>query len=386
MQRDTYEVVVVGLGIMGAATLFHLARLGIKALGVEARGPLHREGSSHGDTRIFRRAYFEGDQFIPLLNHSYGGWLELAEATSEPVAVPNGALFLGRAGSSLVAGSLGTAQRCGVAHELLSGADIVQRFPAFHVSAATQGVYEADALMLFADTARLAFISRAVEAGAHVVYGRSVRTLQQASTNSVRVGGDAWQVSSAAAVLTVGSWIGDFLADELAGLVTPMRMPVFRFDLDPTVAAQHLHGRCPAFIIELDDGRQVYGLPKWRDVKGGLKLGFHNRQLSPIDPSEPRQPPTEAERLELWEAIREVLPGVRSTGTGVTCVYTMSRDSSFLIQRSRAMPSVVYASACSGHGFKFAPAIGEVLAQLSTGSTPSLDISAFDPSRLRSAS
>jgi len=379
-KRNTYDVVVIGLGIMGAATLFHLARLGVKALGVEARGPVHRDGSSHGDTRIFRRAYWEGDQYVPMLNRSYASWLDLANTSSEPIALRTGGLFIGTAPSSLVQGSLGTARRCGIDHEVLHGSEIARRFPAFNVVEDMQAVYEPDALMLFADNARLAYVSLAVDAGAEVSYGSQVKLLEQSPT-SIRVAGDAWQVSCAAAVLTVGAWIGNFLATEIGSLVTPMRIPVYRFDLDPKAAHDHLVGRLPVFMIEDAHGNLMYGLPKWREVKGGLKIGFHNRQLSATAPDAPRRPPDDAERLELWQTIKSLLPGVRSTGEGVACVYTVSRDGSFLIRRSRDLPGVVYASACSGHGFKFAPAIGEALADLSVGRQPLLDLTAFDPCR-----
>jgi sarcosine oxidase len=381
--RNTYDVVVIGLGIMGAATLFHLARSGVKALGVEARGPLHSAGSSHGDSRVFRRAYFEGDHYAPMLNRSLAGWMELAATSSEPIALRTGGLFIGDQRSSLIQGSLGTAQRCGIAHEVLNGAQIARRFPAFKVSDTLQAVYEPDALMLFADNARLTYVSHAIAAGAAVSYGSEVKLLQQQSAAGVVIGGEGWQVSSAAAVLTVGSWISNFLGEEIGSLVTPMRIPVYRLDVDAAAEREHRVGRLPVFIIEDDHGNLMYGLPQWRDVKGGLKVGFHNRQLSATTPGAPRELPDESERLELWQAIKPLLPAVRSTGEALTCVYSMSRDGSFLIQRSRRMPAVVYASACSGHGFKFAPAIGEALAALSAGGQPVVDLTAFDPARFQ---
>jgi sarcosine oxidase len=380
--RPTYDVVVVGLGIMGASTLFQLSQRGMKVLGVEAHGPLHGLGSSHGQTRIFRRAYWEGEQYVPLLDRSYDGWMELAAATDDTIALKTGGLFVGSPASKLVQGSRDTAMRCGINHEYLDAREITSRFPAFHAQDDAVAVYEPDALMLFAESARLTYLTRATAAGAHLIYGQAVRELKAGSGDAITVIGDGWQVSCGAVVLTVGGWVGGFLPGEIAPLVTPMRIPVFDFDLAESHEPDHLPGRFPVFLYEDAAGALVYGLPKWRSVDGGLKIGFHNRQMSPQDVDGDRRPPTDAERLELWQAVAMLLPAVRPTGRGTSCIYTMSADESFFIGRSRELHGVVYASACSGHGFKFAPGIGEVLAELAIDGRSSVDVSAFSLDRL----
>jgi sarcosine oxidase len=214
-----------------------------------------------------------------------------------------------------------------------------------------------------------------------VVHGQTVRSVTRQSSESLIVRGDGWQVSCGTVILTVGGWVGDFLPREIAPLVRPMRIPVYTFDVAPGREREHLPGRFPVFLYEGARGALVYGLPEWRTVDGGVKIGFHNRQLTPMDIGGERQPPADAERLELWQTIQSLLPGVRSTGLGISCVYTMSWDESFLIGRSREVEGVVYASACSGHGFKFAPAIGEALAQLAIDGDTAVDISKFAPER-----
>lgn len=380
--RPTYDVVVIGLGIMGASALYHLSRRGVRVLGVEAHGPLHALGSSHGQSRIFRRAYWEGEQYVPLLERSYAGWLELDDATHNTIAVKTGGLFVGSPESKLVQGSRATAVRCGINHEYLDAEEISRRFPAFHVQDDAVGVYEPDALMLFADQARLTYLSQAAAAGAHIAYGQTVSSLQPGSGGALTVHGDDWQVSCGAVVLSTGGWIGGFLPGEIGPLITPMRIPVYEFDVTESSERDHYADRFPAFLYENAGGALVYGLPKWQVVDGGLKVGFHNRQLSPVDVGGIRRPPTNAERLELWQAINTLLPGVRSSGRGISCVYTMSRDESFLIGRSRELDGVVYASACSGHGFKFAPGIGEALAELALDGRSAVDVSAFRPERM----
>lgn len=380
----TYDAVVVGLGIMGASALYHLTQRGLKVLGIEAGGPVHDLGSSHGETRIFRRAYWEGDWYVPLLNRSYEGWMELHDNAPDTIALKTGGLFVGSKRSKLVRGSRDVATRCAISHEYLDAAQIVHRFPAFRVDDDAVAVYEPDALMLFADRARLAYLSCAARGGAHIAYGQKVQNVQHGH-DAVTVTTAGWVASSGAAVLTVGGWIGSFLPRDIAPLVTPMRIPVYEFDVPASHESVFLPGRFPVFLYEDADGALVYGLPKWRSVDGGVKIGFHNRQLSPLgaDLEEGyRRLPTEAERLELWQTIRRVLPDVQNAVVrGTACVYTMSMDESFLIGRSEEIAGAVYACACSGHGFKFAPGIGEILAQMVADGQPQLDISAFDPGR-----
>ncbi len=340
---------------------------------------MHAQGSSHGQTRIFRRAYWEGDTYAPLLERAHAGWLQLDENSRDAVLARTGGLFVGYPDSQLVQGSRATAQRCAIEHEYLGAPEIAERFPAFRVDAELVGVHEPGAFMLFADRARLNYLSLAVEGGAQLRYGQTVRSIRREAGGTLTLLGDGWQVNCAAVVLAAGGWIKEFLPDEVGPLVTAMRIPVFEFDLEPATEAVHRADRFPVFLYEGRDGALVYGLPKWHDVGGGLKIGFHNRQLSPTELDAQREPPTEAERLALWRAINGLLPGVRSAGTGTACVYTMSMDESFIIGRSQHLDGVVYASACSGHGFKFAPGIGEVLAQLALDGRSDLDISPYSP-------
>ena len=376
--RASYDVVVVGLGIMGAAAVAHLAERGASVLGVDAGSPVHEQGSSHGATRIFRRAYWEGGAFLPLLEHAYAGWRDLDDGGSADgrVILAEGGLFIGSAPSRLVRGARETAVAHGVRNDILDARHIRSQFPAFHVADDEVGVYEPDALMLSAQAGRFAFLSRAVRAGAQLAYGHRVVSMTD-DGSSVTVHGKRGVVWCGAAVVTAGGWAGQLLPHDLSGLLRPMRIPVFELDIDPGRMGEHQPGHFPVFLFEAADGALVYGLPPWR-AGGGVKVGFHNRQLSPTHPDEPRAPATEAERHEVWSAVRRLLPGLRSSGTGTACVYTMSPDEGFLIGRSMDLPNVAYASVCSGHGFKFAPAVGKVLAELTLDGRTGVDLSPFN--------
>ena len=381
--RDTCDVVVIGLGIMGAATVAHLARRGVRVLGVESGGRTHTAGSSHGSTRIFRRAYWEGGTYLPLLERAHVGWSELdADGSADGrVILARGGLFVGAATSRLVSGSRRTAVAHGIPHDVLAAADVRRRFPAFHPRDDEVALVEPDAMTLAAQTARTAYLTRAARAGARLAYGRRVRSLTS-STSGVTVAGDGWEVSCARVVVAAGGWAQSLLPHDLAGLVRPMRIPVFELQVDPGRAAEHQPGVFPVFLVESPDGALVYGLPPWRPG-AGVRVGFHNRQLSPADMDAPRAAVTGTELREVGERVRRLLPGVRAQGSGTACVYTMTPDESFLLGMSRELPGVAYVSACSGHGFKFAPAIGEAMSELVLDGRTSVDISPFDASRLR---
>jgi len=381
--RDTCDVVVIGLGIMGAATVARLAERGVRVLGVESGRPTHTAGSSHGSTRIFRRAYWEGGTYLPLLERAHAGWYELdADGSADGrVVLSTGGLFVGAATSRLVSGSRQTAVAHSIPHEVLAGEDVRRRFPAFHLRDDEVALVEPDAMMLAAQTARAAYLARATRAGARLAYDRRVRSLTS-SASAVTVAGDGWEVSCARVVVAAGGWAQSLLPHDLAGLVRPMRIPVFELDIDPRRAAEHQPGAFPVFLVESDDGALVYGLPPSRPG-AGVRVGFHNRQLSPADMDGPRVAVTAAELREVGERVRRLLPGLRAEGRGTACVYTMTPDESFLLGMSHELPGVAYVSACSGHGFKFAPAIGEAMSELVLDGRTSVDISPFDASRLR---
>lgn len=383
--RSRYDAVVAGLGIMGAATIYHLARAGLSVLGIEAGGPSHIRGSSHGDTRIFRRAYWEGEHYVPLLNRSYDGWMELNEFANQEVCYRTGGLFLGAPGSALVKKSLQTARRCRIEHEPLDADAIRARFPAFAIDDGVEAVFEPSALMLFAENARLAFLRSATEAGATLVYGVRVASITSSGHDSVAVAGDGWQLHCARAIATAGPWLGRLLQAELGAILRPQRIPIYWFDPVAESAKDFAVDRFPLFLLETPDGELIYGLPKWRDVCGGVKIGFHNRQLSDVDLDAPPRAVRPVEREALWHQIRSTFPGLRPDGRGISCIYTMSPDESFILDRSKLVDGLIFASACSGHGFKFAPAIGEALAEIAIHGASTTDIGAFSLARFRSA-
>jgi len=375
----SFDVVVVGLGIMGASAVHHLARRGVKVLGLDARGPGHELGSSHGDTRIYRRAYWEGERYVPLLTRSYDAWRELDAASPARILMETGGVFVGAPSSDLVARCRETAAACGVPHERLDAGAIRARFPAFRVPDGATAVFEPDAFMLFAEGSRAALLASAVSAGARLRYGAEVAAIEPSSGGGAEVVTDGERIACARVVVAAGPWIAG-LVPELAGVARPQRMPVYWLEVASDRGRDFRPGALPVFLWEDTDGAVLYGFPEWR-FQGGLKIGFHNRQLSDLDLGEPARPVGAGEIAEVQARAARAFGLAPGGARGITCVYTMTPDTSFVIDRSRASPDVVYASACSGHGFKFAPAIGEALADLATGAAPKVDLAPFARSR-----
>ncbi|MCZ7462331.1 N-methyl-L-tryptophan oxidase [Streptomyces sp. WMMC940] len=376
---STYDVVVVGLGISGSATVSALAARGASVLAVDTHGPTHRYGSSHGESRIFRRTYWEGTSYLPLLNRADRMWSELERAHGDVLTVRTGGLFMGDSTEGLVELSRHTAQDGCIPHEIWDAAEANARFDWLNLGPDISVLYEPGAYTLLADRARLALLDAAVRAGAVVRFGeRALAVSSTAEGASVHLGSGE-TVSCGAIALSAGPWSNDFLADELPGILHPHRVPVYWFRTRFPGANEGM----PAFVYESASGGVVYGCPEWGRGGREVKIGFHNRQQTPGDPSDPTPHRVgSTQQAEIVEAVSRFLTEIDPEPVrSAMCFYTMTPDGSFVIDRARSAPRLVYSAACSGHGFKFAPAIGECLALLALGEKPDLDLTAFARAR-----
>ncbi|GGS37864.1 N-methyltryptophan oxidase [Streptomyces nojiriensis] len=376
---STYDAVVVGLGISGSAAAAALAARGASVLAVDAHGPTHRYGSSHGESRIFRRAYWEGTSYLPLLDRADRMWNELESAHGDVLTVRTGGLFMGDTTEGLVELSRSTARAGGIAHEIWDAAEANARFDWLSLGPDISVLHEPGAYTLLADRARLALIDAAVRAGAAVRFGeRALAVPSTAEGATVRLASGE-TVSCGAVVLAAGPWSNDYLADELPGILRPHRVPVYWFR---TRSSRGNEGM-PAFVYESASGGVVYCCPEWGRGGREVKIGFHNRQQAPGDPSDPTPRPVgSTQQAEIAEAVSRFLTGIDPEPVrSAMCFYTMTPDGSFVIDRVRSAPRLVYSASCSGHGFKFAPAIGECLAQLALGEKPDIDLTAFARAR-----
>jgi sarcosine oxidase len=367
---DQYHVVVCGLGIMGSAALYQLARRGTRVLGIDRFPPGHDRGSSHGETRIIRLAYWEHPSYVPLLRRAYDLWRELETTAGRRLLHITGIAELGSRDGRLVAGTLTSARLHGIAHELLTAREVMQRYPAFRLQLHYVGVLQPDGGFVEAEPAVHALQALARRHGADIRIGETVHAVELAN-GGVRVVSNGGAVEANAAIITAGAWTSSLLPD-LTLPLRPTRQVMGWFE--PAQPDLFLPRRFPVFLIESEFGIH-YGFPPFGS---GIKVAKHHHQDEVVNPDSYDRCVAEADVRLIGDALAQYLPAAHGALMDAkTCLYTMASDGHFIIDRHPGTPSIVIASPCSGHGFKFAPVIGEILADLATTGATSHDISRF---------
>jgi sarcosine oxidase len=374
------DVVVVGLGGMGSQALWRLARRGARVIGVDQFMPGHDRGSSHGETRIIRTAYAEGSDYVPLVQESWRLWDELAALTGDDLLRRTGGLMLGPPGAATIAGPISSARQHGLGYEVLDAAAVRARFPQHRFDAGT-GFVEADAGVLFPERSVRAAVRAAEAAGARTAIGSPVTGVwPDPDRPRVRIG-DRTLVAGHV-VVAAGAWTGRLLP-QLGARLRPVRRVLGWFAADrPDDFAPD---RFPIYIRADGEhpGSSVwYGCPQ---VDGRtVKIGLHARPGldEPADPALGPRGPDKADAHALAEIVAATLIGLRPEPVRLaTCMYTLTPDQHFVIGSHRDLPGLTLLAGFSGHGFKFAPVVGEIAAQLALTGTCALPIDLFDPHR-----
>ena len=365
---ERYDAVVVGVGGMGSAALYHLARRGQRVLGIERFDVLHEHGSSHGYTRIIRLAYFEHSDYVPLVRRAYELWHELEEEAGERLLTVTGIV---EGGEKITDGVLRACADHDLEHEVLSGAEVGRRFPAYRLPAELEVVYQADGGFVVPERCIVSHVGGALSRGAEL--RARERVLEWEETGSgVRVRTDRGVVEADRLVLTAGAWSQD-VARLPAGSVRGVRQALAW--LQPTRPELFAPERMPVFNLVLE-GEHFYGFP----VHGipGFKLGRYERQGESGDPDAISREPTLADEAPLRAFAESYFPdGAGPTVALKTCLFEPSPDEHFIVDRHPDAPSVVVAAGFSGHGFKFCPVIGEILADLALDGSTRHDIDLF---------
>ena len=367
----TVEVAVIGLGATGSAALHHFARRGRRVVGIEQFAPGHDRGSSHGETRIIRLGYFEHPSYVPLVRAAIPLWRALERDSGAALLDVTGILEMGAPDSTLVVGTLRSARNHGLPHEVLDAAGVMGRFPAFRLPPHFVGVLQPDGGILAAEAAVAAQLAAARVAGAELRTKETVRAIKP-TADGVRIVTDRGTVMAGQAVVAAGGWIKQLLP----GLPAPIRVTrqvVGWFT--PAEPALFARARCPVFMIENQDG-MFYGFPA--GPQPGIKFAKHHHADEMVDPSAAARPMDRADEAVLRAALAAHVPAADGALLAAqTCRYTMSPDGDFILDRLPGAPAVIVASPCSGHGFKFAPVIGQIVADLATQGSTRHDISRF---------
>jgi sarcosine oxidase len=375
------DVIVVGLGAMGSAALYQLARRGARVTGIDRFAPPHDRGSSHGESRITRQAIGEGEEYVPFALRSHEIWRELEAETGRSLFSPIGGLVLGRRTDAGIHGhadfigrTIAAAKRFDIEHEVLTAGEVARRFPQFQLDGDETCYYEPGAGFLRPEACVATQLDRARALGATVRTGETV-TRVTADATSVTVVTEAATYTAGHVIVTAGAWAPQLLGGAFAKLLRVYSQTLFWFA--PDDAAAFAPGRFPIFIWRhgAGDDDHFYGFPI---VGEGVKLATERFEKT-TDPDHARPAPSPADAQRMYETqVRERLAGVSGRCLrAVTCLYTVTPDFAFLIDRHPEWERVIVASPCSGHGFKHSAAIGEALAQLALDGKSRLDLAPF---------
>jgi sarcosine oxidase len=365
---ERYDVVVVGVGGMGSAALYHLARRGKRVLGLERFDVPHELGSSHGLTRIIRLAYFEHPGYVPLLRRAYELWRELEREAGEQLLHVTGIV---EAGERIFDGVLRSCHEHDLAHEVLDGREVARRFPAYALPSDLEAVFQPDGGFVLPERCIVAHVTGALAHGATVRARERVLEWQE-TTTGMRIRTDRGVVEADRVVLTAGAWSQD-VARLPAGLVGAVRQALAW--LQPTRPELFEPSRFPVFNLALD-GEHFYGFPAFGIP--GFKLGRYDHFGEGGDPDAVSREPTLDDELPLRAFAERYFPdGAGPTIALKTCLFEPTPDEHFLIDRHPDTELAVVGAGFSGHGFKFCSVVGEILADLALDSGTRHDIGLF---------
>lgn len=374
---ERWDSIVIGLGGMGSAAALELARRGQRVLGFEQHHAAHDRGSSHGESRIIRQCYFEHPDYVPLLLRAYDGWHRLEQEVARQLYFPVGLLISGPAGGEAVSGARLAAGQHSLELEELSLAEAARRFPIFDLPADHAAVFEPNAGYLLVDDCVRAQWAAARAAGADLRETEPVRSWS-AEGDHVVVRTDRAEYRAERLVIAAGAWAGQVLADLKLPLTVARKVAAWF----PAPAAQAGHeSRMPTFYIEQPEGA-FYGFPSLDGQT--IKVAEHTGAEPVSDPAAVNRTVAPADLVRIEAFLRQTLPSVSTAvDRSSVCLYTLSPDHHFLIDRHPAHPQVVFAAGFSGHGFKFCPVVGEALADLALEGRTDLPIGFLGLQRLR---
>lgn len=364
----TADVIVIGLGGVGSAAAWGLARRGLRVLGFDRFDPPHDHGSSHGQSRVIRKAYFEHPNYVPLLQAAYSAWNELEQASAKSLYFPVGLLEVGPPDGVIVPGILASAAEHNLPIERLRATEVQARWPGVHVAEGDIGLFEAEAGYLLVEACVAAHLQVAAAAGAELRFNERVISWN-AKADQVCVTTDLGEYQAARLVIAGGPWADQLLAE----LRIPLRL--LRKDLYWFVGGSIDHraeSGMPTFLFETAAG-YYYGFPEFdhRGLKvarhdGGMPLAAADALTREIDP---------ADQALVERFLATHLPGGMGTlAEHATCIYTLTPDEHFVVDRHPEHAQVALAAGLSGHGFKFASILGRILAELATDGQSSLPI------------
>jgi len=381
LHDQQYDVIVAGLGAMGSASVDALTRPGPRGkkrrvLGIDRFSPPHGLGSSHGRTRIIREAYFEHPAYVPIVRRAFDLWRELERDAGRTLYTKTRGITLGPEDGMLVRGARASAEKFLVPHRVLSAAGVKRNFPGLQPLDDMVGVVEDRAGVLFPEHCIGAMLQRAEHAGAELKRDEAVVAWEDTG-DGVRVRTRSGEYRAAQLVIAGGAW-SPKLVPELAPTLSVVRQPIHWF-VPASRPEEFSAARCPVTLWEYAPNRVFYTLPDFGD---GVKAAVHYEGQT-VDPDRVDRSTSAEEDAYVTDLLRRFMPHAKGQlRESQVCLYTNTPDLHFIIDRHPAHAErVVVVSACSGHGFKFATAIGEIVADLVAGSKPRFELDMFRMTR-----
>jgi sarcosine oxidase len=370
-----FDAIVVGVGGMGSAALYHLARRGQHVLGLERFDVPNELGSSHGITRIIRLAYYEHVDYVPLLRRAYELWRELEARAGEQLLHITGSIDAGPPGQLVFSGSRRSCEEHGLPHEILDAAEVTRRFPAYRLEPEAMAVFQPEGGFLLPERSIVAHVEGALAEGAEVRARERVLGWEPAG-EGVRVRTERGEYEAERLVLTTGAWM-----EELAGLPVVAERQVLAW-LQPLKPALFAPERFPVFNVQLDEDDRYYGFPVFGIP--GFKFGRYHHLGETGDPDALEREPRAADEEVLRRFAERCFPeGAGPTMTLKTCLFENSPDEHFILDTLPGAPQVVVGGGFSGHGFKFCSVVGEILADLVLEGSTAHEIEFLRLGRLR---
>lgn len=380
-----FPVIVMGVGTMGSAACFYLASNGVKVLGLEQFDITHEFGSHAGQSRIIRKAYFEHPDYVPLLERAYQNWRALEATCGMQLYFPTGLLYAGKSDGVLIKGVNESAKLYGVEVKKLTRPEVKSRFPQFSIPDEYEVLFEPDAGLLTPERCIQSFAEQAIHKGAIIhTHEKVLHWKQQGELITVTTNQQTYSCNKL--IITVGAWAKEFLPGLSQNLTVTRQVIAWT---NPQHAEQFQSDKFPCWLI--DDHTQpgmYYGFP-WLDeskfgAPSGLKSAYHYPGTV-TDVNHVDRTITKEETHQLINSISQYLPaGCKSVQTTKTCLYTNTPDENFIIDFLPENNNVIVAAGFSGHGFKFASVVGEVLNDLSTKGKTDLPIQFLNASRFNS--
>lgn len=372
-----FDVIVVGLGAAGAATLHRLAQDGVSVLGLEQFSIPNDRSSHHGDNRIIRMAYAENPSYVPMLRSAYDGWRTLEASADVQLLYQTGSLHGGRQGCAEFVGARASSKTHKVAHDVLSGDEVNKRFPGFSFPKDYAFVFQPQGGFVACEDAIEAFVGVAQRHGAHVKTGCAVTSIRP-EAEAVRVMSAQGDFLARKVIVCAGPWITR-LVPELSSHLRIRRQVVGWFE---TSGDGYLPDNFPVFLFE-GEGGFMFGFPEFR--RPGLKIGRHHHLEQLCDPATLTKDITAEDKAIMRLPVSRYMPSANGALLKAsTCIYSNTPDFHFAIGPHPKSERVLICSACSGHGFKFAPTLGQIMRDLAVEGETQFDLSLHGLDRLLS--